>query len=210
MNTVEKLAFLLGLQNQNQPQGLRNLSPADLVSVLAQQQQQQQRPGARAPNVANMSPADIQSALALLQQQQGRAPVASGFGQMQSPARVGTSNLSGDMMLRRLEQFVNRDRLQRSGPSAVSDSDKSTSSSSNDERAPGDVPSRRGEVDSAYPMTDIEYPGQHDCMFGRGGGASNHIGNINFRYDYHEVHTVLWCILKTMDLTFLRFLLYYH
>ncbi|CAB9519415.1 Transcriptional regulator [Seminavis robusta] len=34
---------------------------------------------------------------------------------------------------------------------------------------------------SSHPMEDIEYPGQHDVMFGRGGGASNHIGNINFR-----------------------------
>ena len=31
-------------------------------------------------------------------------------------------------------------------------------------------------VDPSYPMTDIEYPGQNDCMFGRGGGTSNHIG----------------------------------
>lgn len=36
-------------------------------------------------------------------------------------------------------------------------------------------------VDPSYPLTGIEYPGQNDCMFGRGGGTSNHIGNINFR-----------------------------
>lgn len=37
------------------------------------------------------------------------------------------------------------------------------------------------QEDGAYPMAGIEYPGPHDCLFGRGGGASNHIGNINFR-----------------------------
>ena len=30
-------------------------------------------------------------------------------------------------------------------------------------------------------LTDIEYPGPHDVMLGRGSGTSNHIGNITFR-----------------------------
>jgi hypothetical protein len=37
------------------------------------------------------------------------------------------------------------------------------------------IPSR------AYPMTNIEYPGPHDVVLGRGRGASSHIGNVNFR-----------------------------
>lgn len=32
-----------------------------------------------------------------------------------------------------------------------------------------------------YPMTNIEYPGPHDVVLGRGRGASSHIGNVNFR-----------------------------
>lgn len=34
---------------------------------------------------------------------------------------------------------------------------------------------------TGVPLTDIEYPGPHDVMLGRGSGTSNHIGNITFR-----------------------------
>ena len=30
-------------------------------------------------------------------------------------------------------------------------------------------------------MTNIEHPGPHDVVLGRGRGASSHIGNVNFR-----------------------------
>ena len=141
------------LARQNQAQGLGNLSLADIQRILGQQQ-------------------------------------------LQNTPGAGNSTTG---MLRRPEQFTNQDRLARSGLSVVSDessgsgSNKSNSTSSSvtvgsasrvavagSDKNIGQ-PVAHGEVDPSYPMTDIEYPGQNDCMFGRGGGTSNHIGNINFR-----------------------------
>lgn len=40
---------------------------------------------------------------------------------------------------------------------------------------------REVHIPNTYPMTNIEYPGPHDVVLGRGRGASSHIGNVNFR-----------------------------
>lgn len=121
----------------------------------------------------NMSPTERQRLFGQQQQQQFRTPMRSSLGQMQSSAGVG-SNMSGDI-LQRLEQFTNRDRTERSGLSVVSESDRSSSSNGSTSVAVG----QGGAVDRSYPMQDIEYPGQNDCMFGRGGGTSNHIGYVH-------------------------------
>lgn len=120
----------------------------------------------------NMSPSERQRLFGQ-QQQQFRSPIRSSLGQMQSSAGVG-SNTSGDI-LQRLEQFTNRDRTERSGLSVVSESDRSSSSNGSSSAAVG----QGGVVDRSYPVQDIEYPGQNDCMFGRGGGTSNHIGYVH-------------------------------
>jgi hypothetical protein len=50
--------------------------------------------------------------------------------------------------------------------------------SNNQKRGGGDS---HGRHSSAYPMRNIEVPGSHDVLLGRGRGTSNHTGNVAFR-----------------------------
>lgn len=145
----------------------QNLNAVNQFSQLPMRQNQVQ-------GLGNLSSADIQRVL----------------GQLQQPTQNTTAagNIFSEM-LRKPEQFTNQDRLARSGRSVVSEGSGSRSNKSTSTIASSIMgsPSRAtvnengSDVDPSYPMTDIEYPGQNDCMFGRGGGTSNHIGNINFR-----------------------------
>jgi hypothetical protein len=61
--------------------------------------------------------------------------------------------------------------------SSGSTSNESDSQNSSSQQRSGDATSTSASTSSGpYPLTNIEHPGVHDCMFGRGGGTSNHIG----------------------------------
>ena len=164
MNQLSQL-----FMNQNQAQGLGGLSSSDIQRVLGQQQGNSNASSTGGFQVPN-------------------APQAT-----HNQANTGTATAG---LLHRPEQFTNQDRLDRSGLSVVSESssakgniisdgtNRTNGGNINPNGAQPSVGHRdaRG-VDPAYPMTDIEYPGQNDCMFGRGGGTSNHIGYVLFRLE---------------------------
>lgn len=169
-NTNQQLSQLFMNQGQSGRLGGGNSSLSNGIQrALGQQQQSGNPTGLQAPQSSS--------------QDDDRKPTAM-TGLLQSP-----------------DQFTNQDRLFRGGRSIVSDNSSATRqtgsplSGSGNTSIDGGATSSAGAsskssgpghhdahgVDPSYPLKGIEYPGQNDCMFGRGGGTSNHIGNINFR-----------------------------